>query len=414
MNLQRWEPAARRAGEILLLLLLVCIPFSVAAIEILFPLLLVAWLAGWVFGHSVPTLWRSRAGLTLLIPLGCFLAVCIFSVFYSVDPTLSLRGLIRKTMEYALMLLIAADLVRSQKTQGGSVKAWVISGTGVVLYGLLQEWTMLSELHAVQAVDPITRRPVEFIRMVGPYQNPNDLATFLMVISLVLAPYLTLWRGKTRILLGLLITALMGCLIRTQSMGGLIGFCVGLAVLLADLPKRSVRWGLGGVAVVAVGLFILTEPEPILSLTFSDVASHQRLEMWRTAWRMILARPWLGQGLNTFMANYSTYATSEAMGPTYAHNFLLQTAAEIGWLGLAAFLWFLAALFLAFRQDLRRTAQRSFKAQRTGLMGLTAGLAAFLIQAAFDTNFYALRQATLFWTLAGCAFGMSLQKSEPI
>ena len=43
------------------------------------------------------------------------------------------------------------------------------------------------------------------------------------------------------------------------------------------------------------------------------------------------------------------------------------------------------------------------------LSGFLAGLLAFVVQAGIDTNFYSLRQATLFWTLAGLAVGYAIQ-----
>ena len=44
--------------------------------------------------------------------------------------------------------------------------------------------------------------------------------------------------------------------------------------------------------------------------------------------------------------------------------------------------------------------------ERLILIGLIAGLLAFAIQAAVDTNFYVVRQAALFWVLAGVALGI--------
>jgi hypothetical protein len=42
-----------------------------------------------------------------------------------------------------------------------------------------------------------------------------------------------------------------------------------------------------------------------------------------------------------------------------------------------------------------------------------AGLTGFVLQSAIDTNFYALRQAALFWTLAGLGLALSLNVAAP-
>lgn len=89
--------------------------------------------------------------------------------------------------------------------------------------------------------------------------------------------------------------------------------------------------------------------------------------------------------------------------PRYAHNCYLQVAAETGLIGLVAFLTFLGILFW----HLIRRAMRSEAQLAILLPGLIGGLLAFVVQAAVDTNFYSLRQAVLFWVLAGVAVGLS-------
>jgi len=91
--------------------------------------------------------------------------------------------------------------------------------------------------------------------------------------------------------------------------------------------------------------------------------------------------------------------------PRYAHNCYLQVAAETGFVGLAAFLALLGMLFW----HLIRRAMRSEAQLAILLPGFIGGLLAFVVQAGVDTNFYSLRQAALFWVLAGVAVGLSEQ-----
>ena len=131
--------------------------------------------------------------------------------------------------------------------------------------------------------------------------------------------------------------------------------------------------------------------------------------MWQAAWGMIRARPLTGLGLNTFMANYLTFWVGGERQPRYAHNCYLQTWAETGLVGLLSFLWFLAAVFVRM---VRAIAQMPEGAARSTLLGLTAGLLGFVVQAALDTNFYTVRQAALFWVLAGTAVGLSVRTPD--
>ncbi|MBI1952736.1 MAG: O-antigen ligase family protein [Candidatus Omnitrophica bacterium] len=406
------ETLARRLGRWLFAGLLFATPLSTSAVEIFASLLLGAWWVGWVLQPQTPTLWRSRPARSLVLVLGVYLAACLLSTVFSTDVGLSFRGFFRKTAEYALLFLAASDLIQDSRTLRLSLRAWLAASFLVVLYGLLQEWAIVTALHSVQAVDPFLGKRVEFVRMVGPYKNPNDLAAYLMVMTLVLLPHLMRLAGRAWISLGILLAVMFGCLIRTQSMGGLLGFGIGFMILWVFEMKRTIRWGGLALAFAAVGgVFIATTPEHLGMLTFTDLASSQRLEMWRVAWRMILDRPWVGHGLNTFMANFSAYAPADLSGPAYAHNVLLQTAAETGWIGLGTFLGFLALWARSLWLALRRTDPGQPARERLALLGLTAGGAAFLVQSVFDTNFYALRQAVLFWTLAGCAFGISRRRA---
>ncbi|MBL7198377.1 MAG: hypothetical protein ISS47_09810 [Candidatus Omnitrophica bacterium] len=79
---------------------------------------------------------------------------------------------------------------------------------------------------------------------------------------------------------------------------------------------------------------------------------------------------------------------------TYAHNCYLQMLAEIGIIGLASFLWIIGRLF--------KSSIRSFKKSRDLLLlGLLAGIIAFLVHSFFDTNLYSLQLSVLFWAMLG-------------
>ncbi len=78
-------------------------------------------------------------------------------------------------------------------------------------------------------------------------------------------------------------------------------------------------------------------------------------------------------------------------------------------MGLAAFLWLLGVILSRQAKALRRIVS-----QQSGLLaGFFAALVSFLVQAGVDTNFYVVRQAALFWILAGLALGLAEQLGEP-
>jgi O-antigen ligase len=206
-----------------------------------------------------------------------------------------------------------------------------------------------------------------------------------------------------------LITILLLCLARTESRGAWLGLAVGV-VLIAWQPGRYRRYAaiLGGGLLVAAVAFLYWAGHLSALYSSSQIGNVDRWDMWTAAWEMIKDRPVLGQGLNTFMANYLDYWVGGERMPRYAHNCYLQVAAETGLIGLGAFLWVLGALFARVVTAIRRAPH----AEQALLVGWCAGLAAFVVQATVDTNFYSLRQAALFWILSGAAVGLSMRATE--
>lgn len=397
---------AKRLGDFFLAALFFVTPFSKAGAEILFPLLLIAWLIGWRRPLQPLRLWEeTRPAEWVWLSLSLYVFLCAFSVLYSSHRQISAEGFIGKTLEYGLMFLIAVDLGRRDAVPERCAKTLLAAAWFVVAYGFLQEWTIAHSIYQSTVVDPIRGKTLNYVRMVGPYENPNDLATFLMVTGLIAIDRLTGPLAlRNRIQLTVLALFLSGCLIWVQSMGGLVGFAAGMGVLLlANLRRRRQRlWLVGGAFLAVVLFFTLTGRHIREILTLADVASRERIVMWKTALAMIHAKPLLGHGVNTFMANYNHYAGDATLWPAYAHNCFLQIAAETGLVGLGLFLLFIGAL-----------AALVWKALRVGpaplLTGFAAALVAFLIQSFFDTNLYALRQAVLFWTLSGVTLGLALR-----
>lgn len=407
----------RQLAQGVLVGLVFVMPFSNAAIEILFPILLLTWAGGWFFhGKGGSSIWRMPVGRSTLTFLLLYLAVCTWSVSLSSHPDLSLMGLIRKTFEYALLFIIAADVARNPAMPSRLRLALFLSAALVVLHSLIQEWAIAQVSSPVLPVDPIRGRDLVYRQMVGPYSNPNDLATFLMVALLVILAQIS---GQTRHpwapwILGIV---LAGCLAWTQSKGALLGFAAGLLILVLLHPGKKWLWGIGFAVVCLPGALLFLKQEHLLAaLTLTDASSTERGIMWQTGWRMVKDHPWIGVGLNTFMANFFRYEAGADMGPAYSHNCFLQIAAETGVLGLVSFGAFLGAFLKVLWRFLRQNLRPSENAWGGGSvpwgLGLLAALIAFLIQSIFDTNLYVLRQAVLFWTLAGVAFGTAQARDE--
>lgn len=406
----------KQAAQWLVPLLFFVLPFSIAAVEILFGLLAISWLFGWTpWKRGSDSIWKSDSGRPILLALLLYIGICALSVPWSTFPLLSLLGLVKKNLQFFLIFLIVGDATQEAKTARRCVWALCAAACLVILYALLQQWSITHfspKGPAEHPLDPIRGRPLMYDRMVGPYSNPNDLATFLMVNASLLLAFMM--KPGTRFQIGywLLGGFALGCLAWTESKGAILGLVTGALALCFFRPKD--KWGwlkIGGLIFAAMIFFLCRKKGLWLCLTLSDPSSKERMVMLNAAWHMIRERPILGLGINTFMANYMRYAVGAMQGPAYAHNCFLQITAETGVLGLTAFLWFLWKLFSSGWQALKTTSSPT-ETSKPILAGVLAGLMAFLVQSAFDTNLYSLRQAVLFWSLSGLAVSLSASAAQ--
>jgi O-antigen ligase len=401
-----WVRAADwlQAGSLCLLLLF--LPFSKAAIEITSVLLLI----GWTLRRLHPatrgeTAWLSPAWRPIALCGLMFLAACAASIPGSTHPQQSLEALVSKWAQYLSLTLICADLGRRLRL------VQVAFGFAAVGAGLVAFDGIWQEAHRAGLAGSFFRPDHRFDfygRITGPYENPIDLATYLMVIIPVLTGWSLTLRRVLRPAAWMLILVLLACFVRTEALGAGVGLAVALIALTACRPIR--RLAIAGLLIgaLAAGIVLARNPQWSGALSPNEIGKIDRLVMWQAGMGMVHDRPVLGLGLNTFMANYLTYWVGGEYQPRYAHNCYLQVAAETGLVGLVTFLGLLLSLGARLWAGVLQPTER----RHVMAAGCLVGLAAFAAQAAIDTNFYALRQAALFWTLAGLALGLATPASQ--
>ena len=394
---------SRRAQEGSLYALLLLLPFSKAAVEVSFGILFLAWMVERLDPKTrADTLWLQPSFRPLGLALLGFLAACALSIPFSTHPRLSVIGFIGKWVEYLLFFVIVADVARRPGVVKRSLRVLVYSAVFVLLEAITQERYGRGFF--------LQFRLDFFSRMTGPYENPIDLATYLMVIIPILWTFTIIRRKVLRWQVGGLLILLLVCFARTGAIGAWLGLCGGVLLIMAT-NSRSRKFGLVLLIAVVLGaVFVLGRQGHLGALSVSDIGAVDRMNMWRSAVQMIRDRPVLGQGLNTFMSNYLAYWVGGERQPRYAHNCYLQVAAETGLIGL---LTFLVLLGLLFARLVRRLPHLHSNDQMI-LVGLTTGLFAFVLHAAVDTDFYSLRQAAMFWVFAGLALGLSARQNAQI
>jgi O-antigen ligase len=149
-----------------------------------------------------------------------------------------------------------------------------------------------------------------------------------------------------------------------------------------------------------------------------------RLGMWHAAGTLIRQRPLFGWGIGTFPLEQARVVSGavppaliQRLGPTLAeeaHNEYVQTAAELGLVGLGLSLWVLGAFFAAGWRALRSGYERSGGGLRQRvLLGCMAGIAAQTVDALSNPAWRFPEVSLLFWIMLGLGMAAASRQSAP-
>ncbi|MGQ9583906.1 MAG: O-antigen ligase family protein [Anaerolineae bacterium] len=135
-------------------------------------------------------------------------------------------------------------------------------------------------------------------------------------------------------------------------------FGVGLSLLAVlillgmagFIPSTITERFAGLTSYLQIGDVTHVEPTP------ANWAVVERLAHWQAAWGMFSDHPWLGVGWGNYVPAYPAYALPRWADPLgHAHNIYLNVLAEGGLMGLAAYLIFWAAAFVAVWRAVRQS-----------------------------------------------------------
>lgn len=192
------------------------------------------------------------------------------------------------------------------------------------------------------------------------------------------------WRG-----LGWLVG--VAALAVTYTRGAWIGFAVGTVGCLAGVRRRALSALALAALAVAVAAMLLASPALLRrARSIGDVAddtTRERLAMMTAGVRLLRERPLTGIGIGQVKHYYDAYAPPQAVRrhTSHLHNTPLQIAVERGLPGLALWLWIWAAFFARMVSALRRAPPGG--ADHALLLGVGAGVAAFLVGGLFEYSF---------------------------
>lgn len=353
------------------------------------------------------------------LPLLLFAFMLGVGVIVTADPDLTLSSL--------AMLLLSMTIWRWLVRHVDSRERWQLAlvffgmlGAGYMLLGVLTaDW--LYKIAAIETV--LTYLPQRVIDLPGRTDgiHPNMLAAatlpyFALLPSLI---YVWIWqrrdwRGGLLLVVGWLLTTVV--LLLTQSRSAYIAATIAVFFLLiwatnlmpASRQKYLMLGGLaaclllGTIGVREMGLVDLQSfwDDPRQQTSLGSTASLGfRQEVWRWSIVAVGDFPFTGVGLGSYshvLRRFYPVAVTPTYTISHAHNQYLQTAIDVGLPGLIAYL---ALVIIAFRIVWRTVwLDRSL---RPTVMGLGAGLVAYLIFGLTDAIPFEAKPTLLFWYLFG-------------
>lgn len=241
-----------------------------------------------------------------------------------------------------------------------------------------------------------------FLRAYGTFGQPNPFAGYLnTVVPLAFGVVLAFWRfryavDRRLVALALLVLAVGGpALVMSLSRGAWLGLAAGvLAMLVAagHVGRRALAAG-GLVALVAVFAGSLDLLPPTLAarlvsavesfgifdartvlVTPANFAVVDRMAHWQAAWEMYRAFPVLGVGPGQYPIFYPAFRLPLWPDPkVHAHNFYLQTLAELGAVGALALLVLVLAIAWHTICAVRRAAGVEW-GYALGILGVAAAI----------------------------------------
>jgi|GEM_PF-2278674 len=310
----------------------------------------------------------------LFFPLLLFLSMAYISFLFSTNRFNS-RNEIFNLLNYFFLFYLVTTIIKKKERQN-LIRLVLLVGIFLSITGIYQ-----------------------FIRgnvAAGTMVNPNILAGYLtMVIPFTTGLILSLSNSINRefikshlfYLVGWLL--MVACLFLTKSPGGIIGVILGICVILYFKQGKQIfikfRYIFIALAVVIVVLLLFT---------LRQLQVYNRILWWWGALRMVYQRPLIGIGLGGFETAYAKYKLT-GLNPLYAYNYFLQLAAEMGVVGLGAFLWFLFMVGKHIKFLSKRSKLSSLE------IGVFGSLVAVLFHNLIDYNLYIPANAILFWVFLG-------------
>ncbi|MFO8061219.1 MAG: O-antigen ligase family protein, partial [Bacillota bacterium] len=336
-----------------------------------------------LFGARIPRF------LSSLLPLLALSAAYLVADLDS--PGITVEGL-RAALQFIPFFFIGYFLIDRREGARGLLRLIALVATVVALLGVIQVATGVQTPAGWADVGETLT-----VRIFSIVQSPNVLGSH-MALAVPLLLGLACCEGSRGLRIGWLAAAALCCLalLLTFSRGAWLALAGAVLVVTFIINRRVFAALL--IAVVVLGVGIPEIRTRILSVFSEEYLAKSmldgRLGRWLRAYDQLRSRPLFGLG----PGRYGGAVAARALGVSYVDNYYVKTAAELGLVGLGAFLlWLGAALGRGY------ASWRRLSGSREGYLaaGLFCALLAVALHNGVENILEVPYMSTYFWLVGG-------------
>ena len=313
-------------------------------------------------------------------------------------------ALVSCTLILGYFLLV--NLMRTKKWIMRCVAALISSATIVAFIGVIEY--IFGKGSNASWLDATLFGSIK-LRIVSLFENPNMLATYLvLVFPFVLATLVLAKNSKLRFF-SFLLSALFVCaIIMTWTRGAWIAAAIAALIFFTVYSKKTLR--IFGVLILALPVIPMILPDNIFDrlasiLNLSDSSISYRIYTWIGSIRVIKDNflGGIGYGTDAFKAIYPQYAFAGIETAEHSHSLYLQILIAMG---IGGFLCFLILAFLYMQKSAEYIKKPEDKHSKFYVTAALTSIIAVLIMGIFDYVWFNYRVFFIFWIVMaiGCAF----------
>ncbi len=316
------------------------------------------------------------------------------SILWSLNPHRTVVEFLQ-LVSYGLVFFLATQLNKDNRYRVGRMV--LITGVGICILGL----------SVYLFVGPS--------RIQATFTNSNPFGIYLVMLFCYVWGYYLRQPGKWAAGAALI---LLATLVLSGSRGSMIALLIALPLTLISFRGQALLRNIGK-TVLCIFLALLISKGVIMTAPYTqgNVAAERLLTQlvtradsfpnsvegrwvfWEVGGRLVLAEPVHGYGLGTqYLAYYLEYG-GDRWYSRFTHNHYIQTAVELGLIGLGLLAGFIITCGLVIRRQFKRQKYPNY------LPGVLAGMVAFLLHIGIDFSWNFPGTAVIFFALAGVAVG---------